>query len=180
MRSRPFQLHRTLSDEGSPKGTLDFRFESRHYVFAGTKSPRYCCSDLPTGTYPAPLLKRRGEARPVLSTSQLTPLPGRIQEVPPKHLGRAQFFPPCVSSPSVVRGGASRLVCSWLLQWNDFLTFQQEFLHHANPPSRSGPASSFSFTASHRIHRSSRNRMNAAPEVEPMGSVTQRYPWRLL
>ena len=178
LRSRPFHSRRTLSDERSPRGSLTSFFGPRHDRVAGTNSPRYCRPDLPSGTDSSVLLKRRSEEMLVQSTSQLPLLPHHIQEVPPEFLSRTLYLFPSVNSVPMISEGTRWLRYSLLVS-KVFSTFQWDFSQHANSPSPSYPAP-FSLRTSHRNHRSTPDRMNAAPEIEHTGSVTEGYSWRLL
>jgi hypothetical protein len=180
LRSRPFHLHRTLFEEGSPWGVVCHHIELGDNAFTGTESLGPRRLDLPAETDPSVLLKTGEDVMSVLLTFQSAPLPCHTQQVPPRFLGRMLFFLPSGNSSPVISEGTRRSFNSWLLQSIDSVTFEQESSHHANSPSRACPAGFPSYTPTHRNHRSNRISMNAASEIEQTAPVIQGYPWRLL
>jgi hypothetical protein len=136
LRSRPFHLLRTLSDERSPRGTLTSHFGSTRGGSAGTNGSRSCHPDLPTRTYLSQFLKRRGDGTSALPTPQFPPSPHQIQGVPPESLGRTLYLFPSLNCIRVVGVGRKRFIYS-LLHSIDFSTFHEESSRHANLLSRS-------------------------------------------
>jgi hypothetical protein len=156
-------------------GTPYPQAESRPEGSAGAKSMRNRRLNLPAGTNPLLLSKRRGGAMVVLLTYQFTPLHACTQETSPKSVGPTLCLLPSLDSPYAVNKEIKWLTCS-----GDFSTFDQESLHHSNSPSHDSPAGIAAFTTSHTNHRRSRNQINSHSEIEQTGTVIERYPWRLL
>ena len=134
MRSRSFRPHRTLFEEGSPRGTLHPQVESSNEGFVRTNNSRYCHLDLPAGASSFFHLQRRERAMSIPSTYIFTPLHGFTQEAPPEFLGPTTCLLRNADSLPAVNKGRR-----WLIWWNNFISFDQESLLHTNSSSRGCP-----------------------------------------